>query len=101
MVKSPNKINSSLQLILIDPSHLILIVRDLHSLTDWPGLGLELGLDYADLESIHEKTDGNVDKCKTAVIEQWLLSGTATKTTLMETLRALDESSTTNTLQEK
>ena len=101
LVKSPNRINPSFQLFLTDPSHLSLIVGGLHGLTDWQGFGLVLGLEYADLESIHEKTDCNVDKCKTAVIEQWLLSGTATKTTFMAALRVLGKSSTTNARQEK
>ena len=71
----------------------------MRSLTDWWGLGLEIGLDYADLERIDQNKSGDVDKCKTAMIHHWLQSGAATKTTLVAALKALGESSIANILQ--
>ena len=92
------KFRPSFQSLSSDTSHLSLVRRHLHGITDWQGLGLELGLDYSDLERIDEKKGGDLDKCKTAMIHHWLQSGAATRSTLTAALKALEESSITSTI---
>ena len=77
----------------IDASHLIIIRRSLHHLTDWIGLGLELGIDYSALESIDQKKGGDLEKCKTAMLHSWLKTGQATKSSLSAALTEMGEDS--------
>ena len=82
-----------------DSSPLSTITRSLHDLTDWQGLGVNLGLDYTDLETIGKKNGSDLDKCKTALIRQWLHSGHVTKSTLMAVLKNLGDSSIASTIE--
>ena len=40
--------------------------------SDWQDIGIELGLKVTDLEAIEETNRGNVDKCFSKMLTQWL-----------------------------
>ena len=50
------------------------------------------------MERIDKEKGGDLDKCKTAMVHQWLQSGSATKSTLMAALTVLEESSIASTI---
>ena len=68
-----------------------IIKRNLHDLTDWQGLGLELDIDYSLLEDIDRDKVGDIEKCKGAMLHSWLQSGRATKTSLVNALGLIGE----------
>ena len=74
-----------------DTSHLRIIKRSLLDITDWQGLGLELDMDDSLLEDIDRDKGGDVEKCKAAMLHAWLLSGRATKSSLVEALGLIGE----------
>ena len=76
---------------LLDTSHLVVIKRNLRGLTDWLGLGLELGMDFPFLNSISKSNSNDVEMCKTAMLHSWLMKGTATKRSLVDALTEMDE----------
>ena len=78
-------------LALADSSHLSYIRRRLHGLTDWQELGLELGMMYSLLDSIDINNGGDVERCKTAMLNSWLTTGNATKSSLVTALRSMGE----------
>ena len=84
---------------LLDTSHLLAIKKNLHGLTDWQELGLELGMEYSLLDSIDKDKGGDVEKCKTAMLHLWLGTGRATKNTLIHALTEMDEVSIVAKLQ--
>ena len=77
----------------IDGSHLGAIRRSLRHLTDWIGLGLELGIDFSILESIDKDKGGNLEMCKTVMLNSWLKTGQATKSSLSAALTEMGEDS--------
>ena len=84
---------------LIDNSQLVAIKRSLRGLTDWLGLGLELGMEFPFLQSIDKSHGGNLEMCKTTMLHSWLETGNATKSSLVAALREMGEESIAGKLQ--
>ena len=84
---------------LIDNSHLVTIKRSLLGLTDWLGLGLELGMEFPFLQSIDKSHGTNLEMCKTTMLHSWLETGNATKSSLVAALREMGEESIAEKLQ--
>ena len=78
---------------LLDTSHLVVIKRSLRGLTDWLGLGLELGMDFPFLKGISKNHGSDVEMCKTAMLHSWLETGRATKGSLVAALTEMGEDS--------
>ena len=74
-----------------DASDFVAVKRSLRWLTDWIGLGLRLGMDFAVLKRIAKSHSNKVEKCKTAMLHAWLKTGTATKDKLVTALRLMGE----------
>ena len=74
-----------------DTSKLLALKRSLRGLTDWQELGLALGMEYSVLDSIDKDKGGDVEKCKTAMLHSWLGTGKATKSSLVDALKEIDE----------
>lgn len=72
---------------------MVVIRRILRDLTDWLGLGLELGMDYSLLDSLDKDKGGDLDRCKTAMLHSWLKTGQASKSSLMAALSEMGEES--------
>ena len=85
--------------VLLDTSHLLAIKKTLRGLTDWQELGLELGMEYSFLDSIDRDKGGDVEKCKTAMLNSWLGTGRATKSSLVAALTEMGEGSIVAKLQ--
>ena len=77
----------------IDTSHLGAIKKGLRGLTDWLGLGLELGMEFPFLQNIDKSHGGNLEICKTTMLHSWLETGEATKSSLVDALREIGEES--------
>ena len=77
----------------IDTSHLLVIKRSLRSITDWQELGLALEMEYSLLDDIDERKGGDVEKCRTAMLNAWLETGRATKSSLITALKDMGEDS--------
>ena len=56
-----------------------------NAVTNWRMIGIELELTYSDLDIIECNRDG-VENCAAAMLNQWLLSGRATKQGLLDAL---------------
>ena len=83
----------------IDTSHLTVVKRSLRGLTDWLGLGLELGMEFPFLQSIDKSHGGNLEMCKTTMLHSWLETGKATKSLLVDALIEMGEESIVAKLQ--
>ena len=68
-----------------------IVSRGLQGLTKWMVLGVELEMDYALLDDIDRDKGGDVEKCKMAMLNSWLRSGRATKSSLVEALGMIGE----------
>ena len=74
-----------------DSSDFVAITRSLRGLTDWLGLGLDLGMEFDFLQSIGRSHGNKVTECKSAMLHSWLKTGTATKSKLVDALRKMGE----------
>ena len=70
----------------LDISHLLDILQD--TAADWQRLGLYLQLNYSVLQRIAEDNRG-VDNRLTAMLDFWLETGKATKSSLVAALRKM------------
>ena len=83
-----------------DASQFVAIKRSLHGLTDWQGLGLQLGMNLPYLSTISKIYGNNMEICKTTMLHSWLKTGKATKGKLVDALRRMGEDSTADKLEE-
>ena len=75
-------------------SHMRIVSWGLQDLTKWMVLGVELEMDYSLLDDIDRDKGGDVEKCKMAMLNAWLRSGRATKSSLIEALGMIGENDT-------
>ena len=80
-------------------SSFVAIKRSLRGLSDWMGLGLELGMDFAFLQSIIKSHGNDVEKCKTTMVHSWLKTGEGTKGKLVDALRRMGEENIADKLE--
>ena len=66
-------------------------MRSLHDIKKWLALGLQLGMDYSLLDDIDRDKGGNAERCIPAMLHTWLLSGRATKSSLVDALGMIGE----------
>ena len=59
-------------LIIIDDSHLSVLVTALRTVYQWFPLGIHLGLSYSDLKKVEANERGQVEMCKINMLDMWL-----------------------------
>ena len=74
-----------------DLSHLRIIIRSLRDIKNWLSLGIELGMNFSLLDDIDSDKGGNAENCIAAMMQVWLLSGRATKSSLLHALGKIGE----------
>ena len=67
------------------------VSRSLRNFKEWLTLGLELGMEFSLLDDIDKGKGGDAEKCKAAMLQAWLQSGRATKTSLVDALGIIGE----------
>ena len=63
-----------------------IITGSLCDLTKWQALGLVLGMDYSLLDDIDQENGGDAEIWQVAMVQAWLQSGRATKSSLVDAL---------------
>ena len=63
-----------------------LIQYDIFTKVDWKVLGLLLGVSDDNLESIEKRCSSEVDQCQQSMIDQWIETGQAYWSVLIDTL---------------
>ena len=83
---------------LSDPSHVVIVMDWLESVTEYMRLGLELGLSYTLLNKIRQEQCRKVEDCKRTLLHSWLEGtdrvdqmGGANKPALVAALRRMGE----------
>ena len=72
------------------PSHLHIISKSLHGLSNWQSLGKKLNMEESFLKSIEKDYAGDVNSCREVLLLSWLHSDKAAKNFLVEALKGLD-----------
>ena len=74
----------------VGPDHLrevMMCVHDLGLVVHWKRIGVLLQLSYPKLEIIEYNHPNRVENCLIAMLQQWLVSGRATKQALVDVLQ--------------
>lgn len=94
-------------LFVLDPRHLSRLLVLLSAVVNWHGLGLQLGIDFNELEKMRVEQYNKVDACLAAVINRWLEQkdyvtehGGATKKALVMALMNIDRKDVADTVAE-
>ncbi len=72
------------------PLNLKNLLNELESVDDWQGLGIQLGISYAELKIIERECHGKVEECKRELFHKWLSQvHDPTWTQIVEALRRM------------
>ena len=65
------------------------LTADLRDLTEWFRLGIRLGIKHSDLKKIESNYEGDVERCKTEMLDFWKKNDA--KPSLKKLTKALEE----------